>query len=116
MKQLEPTTVDHFISEHQAGQTVSGRLVEVHGNAATVELGDGVTGTCQLKSAQDTPAVPEQTHTKDVSSLGAMLAAKWKQGGPANTAKESVRAGQILSFKISNLDSAKRLIELELAS
>ena len=25
MKQLEPTTIDHYISEHQTGQTVSGR-------------------------------------------------------------------------------------------
>src|SRR5262249_785388 len=36
MKQLEPTTVDHYISEHQPGQTVSGRLVEVQGDRAKV--------------------------------------------------------------------------------
>jgi hypothetical protein len=45
-----------------------------------------------------------------------MLAAKWKQGGPAAAAKEMARAGQVRSFRISNLDAAKRLIELELAS
>src|SRR5581483_2977192 len=48
MKQLEPTTIDHYISEHQTGQTVSGRLLEVHGGRAKVELGEGVVATCQL--------------------------------------------------------------------
>jgi small subunit ribosomal protein S1 len=117
MKQLEPTSVDDFISEHQRGQTVSGRLVEVHGNKATVELGEGVMGTCQLKAAQDTAPTPEPAKATDVSSLSAMLAAKWKQSGPAAAAaKELARAGQVRSFRISNLDPAKRLIELELAS
>ncbi len=58
MKQLEPTTVDHYISEHQAGETVSGRLVEVQGNKAKVELGEGVIATCELKQAkQNAPPV-----------------------------------------------------------
>jgi small subunit ribosomal protein S1 len=116
MKQLEPTTVDGFISEHQAGQTVSGRLVEVNGNKATVELGEGVMGTCHLKTTPDTTAIFEAVKATDVSSLSAMLAAKWKQGGPSAAAKEMARAGQVRSFRISNLDAAKRLIELELAS
>ncbi|MGD0577457.1 MAG: S1 RNA-binding domain-containing protein, partial [Bryobacteraceae bacterium] len=33
MKQLEPTSVDIFLSEHQAGETLMGRVVEVHGNS-----------------------------------------------------------------------------------
>jgi small subunit ribosomal protein S1 len=116
MKQLEPTTLDGFISEHQAGETVTGRLVEVHGNKATVELGEGVMGTCQLKANADSAPIPEETKTADVSSLGAMLAAKWKQGGSAGPVKETARPGQLRSFRISHLDAAKRLIELELAS
>jgi small subunit ribosomal protein S1 len=116
MKQLEPTTVDGFISEHQAGQTVSGRLVEVHASEATVELGEGVMGTCHFKASPDTASTPEPAKATDVSSLSAMLAAKWKQGGQAAAAKEVFRAGQVRSFRISNLDAAKRLIELELAS
>jgi small subunit ribosomal protein S1 len=116
MKQLEPTTLDGFISEHQKGETVSGRLVEVHGNKATVELGEGVMGTCQLKATADPAPTPEETKAIDVSSLSAMLAAKWKQGGSAGPAREMARAGQVRSFRISNLDAAKRLIELELAS
>lgn len=116
MKQLEPTTIDNYISEHQVGETVSGRVVEVHGDKATVELGEGVIGTSQLKAAEEKTSGPGQSKTADVSSLSAMLAAKWKQGGPAASARETARAGQVRSFRISQLDPAKRLIELELIS
>jgi small subunit ribosomal protein S1 len=116
MKQLEPTTVDHYISEHQAGETVSGRLVEVHGNRAKVELGEGVMATCQLKQSEEKGAAAEQKTGADVSSLSAMLAARWKQGGPGGQDENAARAGQVRSFRISILDPAKRLIGLELAS
>jgi small subunit ribosomal protein S1 len=117
MKQLEPTTVDHYISEHQPGETVSGRLLEVRGDRAKVELGEGVVGTCQLKPAVEESGAEAQQKVADVSSLSAMLAAKWKQGGGAQErAKESARAGQVRSFRIASLDAAKKLIELELAS
>jgi small subunit ribosomal protein S1 len=116
MKQLEPTTVDHYIQEHAAGETVSGRLVEVRGDQAKVELGEGVIATCQLKKPEEPAAREEPGASADVSSLGAMLAARWKQGGPVGASKESARAGQVRSFRIAHLDAAKRLIELELAS
>jgi small subunit ribosomal protein S1 len=115
MKQLEPTTVDHYISEHQRGETVSGRLVEVQGDRAKVELGEGVTAMCRLRAAEKGAGPAEPARHADVSSMSAMLAAKWKQGG-AQSAQETARAGQVRSFRISNLDAAKRLIELELAS
>jgi len=116
MKQLEPTTVDHYISEHQAGETVSGRLVEVSGDSAKVELGEGVMAVCQIKKGMETSAQSWSGPPADVSSLGAMLAARWKKGGPAGGVKETARAGEVRSFRIARLDSAKRLIELELAS
>lgn len=116
MKQLEPTTVDVYIGEHQAGETVSGRVVEVHGDIAKVELGDGVVATCRLRAADKRSSSPEQSRNADVSSMSAMLAAKWKQGGGTETAQENARAGQVRSFRISNLNPSKRLIELELAS
>lgn len=119
MKQLEPTTVDHYISEHQQGDRVSGRLIDVQGTRARVELGEGVIATCQLQApATETPAV-QASKTSDVGSLGAMLAAKWKSGGPNSgdiPGKGMARAGEIRSFKIAHLDPAKKLIELELAS
>lgn len=119
MKQLEPTTVDHYISEHQPGETVSGRLLEVHGTRARVELGEGVIATCQIKSDESSTAPQaSEPRSTDVSSLSAMLSAKWKQGGGAGSpsAKPPARAGEIRSFRISSLDAAKKLIELELAS
>ena len=118
LKQLEPTTVDHYISEHQPGETVSGRLLEVQGSRAKVELGEGVVGTCQLKQAEEPAAPPAQAKSGgDVSSLSAMLAAKWKQGGgPTSAQKTIARAGEVRSFRIASLDPAKKLIELELAS
>jgi len=116
MKQLEPTTVDHYISEHQAGETVSGRLIEVSGDSAKVELGEGVMALCQMKKGMETSAQSAAAAPADVSSLGAMLSARWKKGGPAGEGKEAARAGEVRSFRIARLDSAKRLIELELAS
>ncbi len=117
MKQLEPTTVDHYISEHHAGETVSGRLVEVHGDRAKVELGEGVIANCQLKQPERKKAAIEEKRSSDVSSLSAMLSKRWKQGGEqAGESKETARTGEVRSFRISSLDAAKRLIELELAS
>jgi small subunit ribosomal protein S1 len=117
MKQLEPTTVDHFISEHQAGETVSGRLVEVHGDRAKVELGEGVIATCQLKTEKKKEAAGAiEEKGKDVSSLSAMLAQKWKQGASSSETREAAKPGQVRTFRISSLDAGKRLIELELAS
>jgi small subunit ribosomal protein S1 len=118
MKQLEPTTVDHYISEHQPGQTVSGRLLEVQGTRAKVELGEGVIATCQIKIPESAISQAPEPRSADVGSLSAMLSAKWKQGGGSASpgGKSPARAGEIRSFRISNLDPAKKLIELELAS
>jgi small subunit ribosomal protein S1 len=116
MKQLEPTTVDHYILEHQAGETVSGRLVEVSGDRARVELGEGVIATCKLRKADVKDKAAPAEKGSDVSSLSAMLSARWKTGAPDSAQKELARAGQVRSFKIANLDATKKLIELELAS
>lgn len=117
MKQLEPTGVDHYIAEHHAGETVSGRLVEVHGSKAKVELGEGVIAQCSIKQAEAQPEAKIAATSSDVSALSAMLSARWKQGaGEGVAGKDVPRAGQIRSFRIANIDPSKRLIELELAS
>jgi small subunit ribosomal protein S1 len=120
LKQLEPTTVDHYISEHRPGDTVSGRLVEVQGNRARVELGEGVIATCRLQMPPQNKSsgFVESKPAADVSALSAMLAARWKgkggEGAPA--AKAAARTGEVRSFRIAHLDPAKKVIELELAS
>ncbi|MBV9226737.1 MAG: 30S ribosomal protein S1, partial [Acidobacteriaceae bacterium] len=109
--------VDHYISEHQKGDTVSGRLIEVQGTRARVELGEGVIAICQLKQMEESQTKAAEPKSADVGSLGAMLAAKWKQGGgTAAGPNRAARAGEVRSFRIATLDPAKKLIELELAS
>lgn len=114
MKQLEPTTIDHYISEHRAGETVSGRVLETNANMLKVELGEGIIGTCHMR--QEEPPTPEERKPADVSTMGAMLAAKWKRGGSTGPKQEMARRGEVRSFRIARLDPAKQLIALELAS
>ena len=117
MKQLEPTTIDEYISEHHSGQVVTGRIVEAGKETAKVELGEGVFAECKISAEHIQEQSPADTSKADLSSLTAMLSAKWKQGaGPASSQRrEPARAGQIRSFRITNLDAGKKKIELELA-
>ena len=48
MKQLVPTSLDEYIAEHKAGDVVTGRMGEVSGGSARVELGDGINATCRI--------------------------------------------------------------------
>ncbi len=119
MKQLEPTPADEFIAAHQPGEPVTGRVVDVHAGRIRVELGEGVTADCRLAASQPNAAEAKsgEAPRADLSSLTAMLAAKWKQGGgPAeSTQRHNIRPGEIRSFKIVSLDPAARKIEVELA-
>src|ERR1700733_14647522 len=40
MKQLVPTGLDEYIAEHKEGDVVTGRLIKVSGEQATIELGE----------------------------------------------------------------------------
>ncbi len=121
MKQLVPSGLDEYIAEHKEGDVVTGRMVEVSGGHARVELGEGVQATCRLQASppaeKDAPAPAASAPMKaDLSSLGSMLQARWKSGAPAAEAKpEAARAGQILKFRIAKLDKDAKKIELELA-
>ncbi len=115
IKQLEPTTVDEYMAERQVGETVSGRVVEARDGRAKVELGEGIFAVCRY---DDQPAQAEKpAPSADLSSLTAMLSAKWKQGGGSSASRRSepVRTGQIRSFRIAKLDAASKKIDLELA-
>jgi small subunit ribosomal protein S1 len=86
-----------------------------------VELGEGIQATCRIDkpspAVESKPQAEPVSYSKlDLSSLGSMLQARWKGGAPAEGAKpEPVRAGQIRKFRIVNLDTAAKKIELELA-
>ncbi|HYP04846.1 MAG TPA: 30S ribosomal protein S1 [Bryobacteraceae bacterium] len=129
MKQLEPTSTDHYIAEHQVGEIVTGRVVDVKGDRAKVELGDGVMGICKLPQTeapeQPKAAAAEKRNAEraDVLSAAAMLAAKFKSGAGAPAAqseqpppdRNAVKPGQVRNFKIANLDAAEKRVQLELA-
>src|SRR6266851_3966250 len=118
IKQLVPSGLDEYIAEHQEGDVVTGRMVEVIGEQARVELGEGVSATCRMDTQRAAAkAVPAPLSTKaDLSSLGSMLQARWKSGASSTEAKpENARSGQIRKFRISKLDKDAKKIELELS-
>jgi small subunit ribosomal protein S1 len=115
--QLVPTSLDEYIAERKEGEVVSGRITDVTGDRATVELGEGVRGTCTLVAAPAAEAKSEPSTKADLSSLSSMLNARWK--GTAPTPKDAkpsqLQTGQIHSFRISRIDPATKKIELALA-
>jgi small subunit ribosomal protein S1 len=120
MKQLQPTSIDEYIAEHKEGDVVTGRIADVSGGRARVELGEGITVACKVAGAEAGQAEEQAgpAHA-DVSSLSSMLSAKWKgaAGSAARAGKrEPARAGQIRSFRIVKLDAGGKKIEIELAS
>src|SRR5213079_1228124 len=60
MKQLIPTSLDEYIAEHKPGDVVTGRMTDVSGGRAKVELGEGVHAICRLnietKEEEENPA------------------------------------------------------------
>ncbi len=116
MKQLEPTSADIFISEHQVGETLTGRVVEAHGGSAKIELGEGVHARCKTKE-ESAGTQSAAAAGADVDDLAAMLASRWKGGGSstATGVKEGLRTGQIRRFRIVAIDQQHRRIDVELA-
>jgi small subunit ribosomal protein S1 len=118
MKQLVPTSIDEYVAEHNEGDSVSGRVVEVSGGLAQVELGEGIHASCKLSVHSPNPdaAKPAAGVQPDLASLSSMLSAKWKSGAVAETSKpQAIQPGQIRKFRITKLDRSAKKIEVELA-
>jgi small subunit ribosomal protein S1 len=125
IKQMVPSSLDEYIAEHKEGDLVTGRMIEVSGGRARVELGEGVQGTCPMpaegqataKVAGEAAEKATQAEAKaDLSSLSSMLTARWKGSATGGgTKREAAQTGQIRSFRIAKLDPAAKKIELELA-
>lgn len=117
MKQLQPTSVDEYIAEHKEGDVVTGRVAEISGSRATVDLGEGVRASCPLPRDE----APESgghrgSSARDLSALSSMLSEKWKQGNVAGSSKkQGPHSGQVRSFRIVRLDPAQKRIDVELA-
>jgi len=115
IKQLLPTSIEEYIAERQEGNVVSGRVTEVAGQHARVELGEGIHGTCRIAAERPVKEKTQGESKADLASLSSKLMAHWKGGGARESEAEAVRAGQVRSFRISKLDPAAKKIELDLA-
>jgi small subunit ribosomal protein S1 len=120
MKQLVPTSIDEYVAERKEGDVVSGRVIEISGNSANVELGEGIQAACRIAAAkaQDGSTAGSSGGNKaDLASLSSMLQARWKSGAVAESSKpQELRAGQVRSFRITKLDRAAKKIEVEVAA
>ena len=115
IKQLVPTGIEEYIAERQVGNIVSGRVMEISGGHARVELGEGIQGTCHIAAEHRGEQKMPVESKADLGSLSSMLKAHWKGGASAEGSKpEAVRTGQIRSFRITKLDPSAKKIELEL--
>lgn len=116
MKQLVPTGLDEYIAEHNEGDEVTGRVIEITGNNAKVELGEGIRASCKIVEATPLPEPVQAVAGKaDLSSLGSMLQARWKSGPPVAVVKaQEIVAGQVRGFRIVKLDREGKKIEVEM--
>ena len=122
IKQLIPTGLDEFLAEHSIGDIVTGRVISVENTSAQVELGDGIVRPCTLPAAAPAapaPAPQAPSAAKvDLSAFSSMLKTKWKTGSasskPAPSKAGPVAPGQVRSFKITQLDPAKKQVAIEL--
>ena len=113
IKQSAPTGLDEFIAEHKTGDIITGRLIEISGNRATVAFGEGVQARCTLPDAAPAAAEPASTGQIDLSALSSMLKAKWKSGPATESKPEAIRAGQTRSFRITTLNPDTKAIEVQ---
>ena len=120
IKQLVPTSIDEYVAEHQEGDLVSGRVVEVSETSAQVELGDGIRAACRVPTGtikQEGSRSRTGVKTADLASLTSMLEARWK-GAVVGESPDSheIRPGQVRSFRITKLDRGAKKIDLETVS
>jgi len=116
IKQMVPTGLDDFLAEHKQGDTVTGRILSIQGDQASVELGEGIVATCTLVPTAEEPVKTSSEAKVDLSSLTSLLSARWKSGATSTSSKSAQLApGQIHSFRITHLDAEAASIELRRA-
>ena len=115
IKQLVPSSLEEYIAEHKEGDVVTGRMTEVSGGRARVELGEGVQCMCRMDSEGEEREETQAEAKVDLSSLTSMLNARWKGPAAGEFQAKALSTGQIRSFRIVKLDPAAKKIELELA-
>jgi small subunit ribosomal protein S1 len=120
IKQMVPTSIDEYLAEHNEGDSVSGRVIEISGASAQVQLGEGIQASCRMPERNVYPSASADTPANqnvDIASLSSMLKARWKGGKVEQQSKpDPVEAGQIRSFRITRLDRERKKIDVELAT
>ena len=130
IKQMIPTDLDEFLLEHAVGDTVTGRVIDVDNLSSTarVELGQGIIAPATIPAADPTDApgpLPSSGAPVDLSQLGSLLTAKWKTAHtdtkpaskPGKSAPDTgeVKAGQVRTFTIIELDAPTKKLALRLS-
>ena len=116
MKQLVPTGLDEYIAEHKVGDVVTGRLMEVSGGAARVELGEGIQATCRMAAASVGEGRANGGSEARYVVAEPMLQARWKGAAVSSGPNPKRRApDRFAASGSSELDAAAKKIELELA-
>jgi small subunit ribosomal protein S1 len=116
IKQLAPTDLDDYLTEHQVGDTVSGRIVSQSDGIATIELGEGVFATCRVEDATPEEKQTTGSSSVDLSSLTSLLQARWKgQSKATSSDSDRPQVGQVRSLRILAIDRATKTIIVELA-
>ncbi|MGE5733480.1 MAG: S1 RNA-binding domain-containing protein, partial [Acidobacteriota bacterium] len=120
IRQLAPTSIDEYLAEHREGDVVSGRVMQVSGDSAQVELGEGIQATCRIPIPGATQAASSGASSAgektDLASMTSMLQARWKSGATAEASKpQELKAGQVRSFRITKIEAPTKKVEVELA-
>jgi len=116
IKQMMPSGLDEYIAEHKPGDAVTGRIVELRGLEAQVELGEGVRASGKITPKQTDKEQKQAEVRVDLSALSSMLKERWKTGKTEGTGgRREISVGQICTFKIVRLDPQAKRIEVELA-
>ena len=132
IKQMVPTGIDDFVMEHTVGDTVTGRIIDIDrvSNTARIELGEGIVAPCKVPAedptADSSVVLPGEGAPVDFSQLSSMFS-KWKTSSdkpqkgvqsppkPTISSGSELAAGQIRSFRITELDATTKRLALELA-
>ncbi len=88
MKQMVPSGLDEYIAEHKEGDVVTGRMIEVAGGHARVELGEGIQGTCRIArggrgEARDAGRIQSGFILAEFHAEGALEGRRCRQRGPS---------------------------------
>ena len=96
------------------GADMGAHVIKHAAERAKVELGEGVMAVCKLAEPKAAEASASASKA-DISSLSALLAQKWKSGPSLAASPKSLRAGEVRSFRITNIDVAQKRVDVELA-